>query len=230
MIKNSLYIICFFLLLYSCKKDAVDKPVDMKYGYFPKDSGRYVDYSVDSIVWNDFYPDTDPRHLDTFRFKIRERLDSYFTDIQGNPAIRIVRYKKISDTTNWFLKDVWFANVTASKAEKVEENQRYIKLSFPVVAGKTWNGNAYNTFDDWEYEYQNIDKSMVMNGLTFDSTVVVQQFNQLTLINQIFSKEVYAKNVGMIYKEYTNVSTNPANMVITNGLKYKMQVIGYGKN
>lgn len=215
--------------MYACKKDAVEKPLDMKYSYFPMDTGRWVEYTVDSIVWNDFYPESDSRHVDTFNFKIRESLDSYFIDIQGKQALKIVRYKKVNDTSAWFIKDVWFANLTNTTAEKVEENQRYIKLVFPLKDGSSWNGNEYNTMDAWAYECKSVDAPLVINGLSFDSAAVILQYDQTTLINRIYGKEVYAKNVGLVFKEYINVETNPSDMSVKNGMKYKMQVTAWGK-
>ncbi|MEI7597147.1 MAG: hypothetical protein WCK02_15470 [Bacteroidota bacterium] len=223
-----LFISLIIIIAFSCKKDEVFKSVDVGTNYFPIDTGSWIEYQVDSIVWNDFYPVEDPRHLDTFNFKIREVNESYFVDNEGRSAIRIERYKKKNDSTDWYLKDVWFANKTDKYAEKVEENERFIKLVFPVKEGVTWNGNAYNTWGNWDYEYQNVNEKLSVNGLSFDSTLVVLQNDQLNLISKIYSIEKYAKKIGLIYKEYINVETNPADLTIKKGVKYKMQITAWG--
>ena len=218
------------MFFFSCKKDEVIKPLDIGYNYFPVDTGFWVEYKVDSIVWNDFYPDDDPRHIDTFSFKIKEYNESNFIDNEGRLALRIERYKKSSDTTNWFLKDVWFANKSSDAAEKVEENERFIKLVFPVKEGAIWHGNAFNTWDVWDYEYQNVDTYTQINGISFDSSLTVLQADEFNLIARVYSVEKYVRNIGLVYKEYINVETNPVDLSIKNGLKYKLEIIGWGSN
>lgn len=228
MKKIVFYIIPILIFVFSCKKDEIIKSYDIGKDYFPIDTGFWVEYQVDSIVWNDFYPTTDDRFIDTFSFKIRELNESYFIDNEGKSALRIVRYKKTSDTIDWFLKDIWYANKTEKTAERVEENERFIKLIFPIREGNTWKGNAFNTWDAWDYEYQNVDEPLVLNAKSFDSTLVVLQNDQLNLISKNYSIEKYAKHIGLIYKEYIDVATNPVDLTIKSGVKYKMQVLNWG--
>lgn len=227
-------IVLFFLLnlilIFSCRKDEVEHVNDMGYDYFPIEKGVWVQYDVDSIVWNDFYDVTDPRFIDTFQFQIREVIDTTFIDNIGREAQRIVRYKRFGDTTEWFVKDVWYQVRTESVAEKVEENQRIIKLAFPVRDNVSWNGNAFNSMPAWEFEYDDINQSMMLGGLSFDSTLVVKQVDDLSLISKVYGIEKYAKNVGMIYREYINLKTNPVNNEITSGLKYKLVATNWGNN
>ena len=87
---------------------------------------------------------------------------------------------------------------------------------------------AYNIWGKWNYEYQNVNDNLSVNGLLFDSTLVVLQNDQLNLISKIYSIEKYAKKIGLIYKEYINVETNPADLTIKKGVKYKMQITAWG--
>jgi hypothetical protein len=138
---------CLFIT--SCKKD---EPVyvDAGYDYFPVKIGHTLIYDVDSIVYDDFFV---PTRIDTFRFQIREVIESQFTDNSGKPALRIERFKRTNDTLNWNIANVWVANLTATTAERVENNTRYLKLVFAARAGRTWDGNTYNTDDEQIYEY-----------------------------------------------------------------------------
>lgn len=45
----------------------------MGYDYFPTETGKYVTYKVDSIVYDDFYI---PVKIDTFSFLIKEVIDA----------------------------------------------------------------------------------------------------------------------------------------------------------
>src|SRR6266481_1017842 len=81
---------------FSCKKDAIPPP-DMGYNYFPNQVGRYVIYNVDS-----FYYAGIPVVIDTFKFQIKEKIESMFTDNEGRPSIRLERYiKYYNDTVSY---------------------------------------------------------------------------------------------------------------------------------
>ena len=218
----------------SCKKDTPATAIDLGYAYFPDQAGKYVIYDVDSIVYDDFQHDTD-----IYKFLIKEKTESIYTDNSGRPTLRIERYKKTYDPNKsydsipWKLKDVWCANLTGSSAEKVEENIRYVKLIFPIEKNKTWNGNSFNILSEWEYKYTDINMPKAYGVLNFDSTLLVMQKNYQDLIQKHYYTEVYAKNVGMIYKEVFDVHSGTINSLpvenrIESGLHMKMQVIAYG--
>jgi hypothetical protein len=205
----------FFILLiiicstYSCKKD---KPpsVDMGYSYFPDKVGNFVVYDVDSFYYNDF---TD--RVDTFKFQLKEKIASVFPDNENRATLRLERYVKYFDKTKpytmlpWRLRNVWIANLTASTAEKVEENIRYIKLIFPVSSKSSWNGNAQNTLNPVSYSYLFADLPRTMGNFTFDSVLQVNQQDETNLISKKFYVERYARHVGLIYKHVIDVQSQP---------------------
>ena len=157
-------IILLFLLvviasgIFSCKKDG--KVPNMGYNYFPDKQGMYVVYDVDSFYYDDFND-----VVDTTKFLLKEKIESIYTDNQGRPTIRLERYVKYYDTLvpyssmPWTLRDIWAENKTASTTEKVEENQRYIKLAFPVKEAQTWDGNAQNNLGADNYSYYFYDQA-----------------------------------------------------------------------
>jgi len=211
----------FSVILFSCKKD-IEDPVDVGYGYFPVNVGHWATYQVDSTYYDDF---TDSVRV--YHYKIREQVESTFMDNQNRETQRIERYKQISDTTSWYINNVWAMNLTASTAEKVEENQRYIKLIFPVKKGKTWDGNAYNILGEQEYEFGSVGKAYTVNGITFDSTVTVIQKIESNIIHADYQIEVFAKHVGLIYKKYKSVDKSTDGN-ITKGVDYSYSIISYG--
>ena len=134
----SIHIILIALItFFGCKSDKEDtvKP-NLNYNYAGLQTGNYIIYNVDSIFYDDFTATSD-----TFHFQIKEHLNATFTDLQGDPAYRIERFKKYPDSTHWELVDVWQSKITTTNYQKVEENDRFVKLIFPVRANKTWNGN-----------------------------------------------------------------------------------------
>jgi hypothetical protein len=234
--KKYLFIFVIVSLLFSCKKDEPIVLQDVGYDYFPTGLGHFVTYACDSIVFPDIGTNTE-----TYKFKIKEVIDSAFTDNSGRPAVRIARYKKwvqydtlpVTDTT-WHLQDIWWANLTNTTAEVVEENTRFIKLAFPVELNKVWDGNAQNSLGKTDYEYTSVDEPLNLGGTNYEKTLNVNQSNDIN--NLLYYKkddEKYAKGVGMIFKElkdYTWEQDNGNILVgtIKYGLWYKMTAIAHG--
>lgn len=206
-----------------CKKDSDLPPVDMGYRYYPNQPGHWVSYTVDSTSWDDF---TDSVYY--YHFQIMERFESQFYDEQNRLSDRIERYKRESDTSEWVLKDIWYACRTASTVEKTEENTRFIKLIFPVEEGSEWNGNAQNVMDEQMYEYTDADVFRQLNGFSFDSTARVLQRDDATQISENLEEEIYSRGIGMIYKRYINLYTKPTGQIIK-GVDYTYTINGWGE-
>ena len=83
---------------------------------------------------------------------------------------------------------------------EVEENQRKVKLVFAPTLNKLWDANAENMEAEMMCYYKNIHKDTVVNGVSFDSTVVVEQNNFTSLIDTVRMFEVYAKGIGLVHK------------------------------
>jgi hypothetical protein len=229
ILKKRIWLIAGIFLLaacmqLSCKKDNTTTYIDMGYNYFPVNQGHWVSYAVDSTYWDDF---TDSVY--SFSFQIREYCESVFTDDQGRPNIRIERYKRNSDTSAWVLKDVWYGLRTASTAERVEENERFIKMIFPVKEGSDWNGNSMNTLGEQVYEYTDVDLPQAYGSLSFDSTVTVLQADLDLPISKDYSIEVFAKRVGLVYKHYIKQEKQITGQ-ITKGVDYSYTITGWGDN
>src|SRR5690349_4468150 len=142
---------CLLVLLFSCK-DKFD-PITTNstpyyYRYFPLDAGRYIVYDVDSIIY-----DLLSNIKIDYHFQIKENTDSSFIDSQGKKAWYVSRYKRANDSASWDFVNVWVTQMDNFSAQRVEDNLRYVKLSFPVRLRKIWNGNAYNPLPEEDYSY-----------------------------------------------------------------------------
>lgn len=201
----SFVIVCGFV---TCKKE--ETPPNMGYNYFPIKVGRYIVYNVDSIFYDDF-----TGLIDTTKFQLKEKIESVFYDNEGRSTLRLERYVKYFNDSipyssmNWGLRDVWASNRTSTTAEKVEENQRFIKLAFPVKENQSWNGNAQNTLGELSYEYLFFDETRTIGGIYFDSTLQVTQLEEEFLYSKKYFIEKYARNVGLIYKQVIEVYSQP---------------------
>ena len=194
----------------------------MGYKYFPVNVGHWVVYSVDSISYDDF-----TGNIDSFHFQIKEKIESVFYDNEGRETQRLERYKRNSDTSQWVIKDVWVINLTKATAEKTEENIRLVKLVFPPSKNVEWDGNLYNYNGPQTYKYMSLYSPYSINNITFDSTIIVLQKQEATLISEKQEIEVYASHVGMVYKKYVDLTKEPTG-VITKGVDYTYTLISFG--
>lgn len=206
------------LLLFSCKKDEELPAVDFGYAYFPLSTGTYRHYLVDSIH-HDVVSDTSA-------FQIKEVVGQGFTDNTGHSAYEVLRYKRAANGMPWLLQAVWTQKRTITTAERVEDNERYVRLVFPVNEEKIWNGNAYNTRDPWNYYYSNIDLSYQSGPFVFGRTVTVQQRNNVNLVDVEQAFEVYAADVGLIHKRLIDYQIQEDGL---HGIEMEMRLIDYGQ-
>lgn len=222
--KNLLHFLISLLLviLYSgCNKEenaAVTPITPYGWDFFPVDSGISRYYTVDSVYWDEFTGVND-----TVSYQLKEVIAGTFTDNQGRPAQRIERFK-LDSTGNWVIYKVWSAVKTQTRAEVVEDNIRYIKLSFPCSTGVSWNGNAYNTIGTMPYEYTFIGAA-TLNGISFnESASVLQDDAPFNLLEDAYTVEKYAINVGLYFKKQLSLEFNPATQDTVSGYIYTEQL------
>jgi len=215
------FIFCLILLQSSCLKQINEQP-DFYYEYFPVDLGSWLEYEVVDITHTSF-------GSDTMKYFLKEIKANEFIDNEGEVSQRIERFWKFDISDQYVIKDVWYTKRTITTAENVEENNRYTKLIFPIKFGAYWDGNAYNSFNEWEYEYDSIHEPYMLNATLFDSTLKVIQRDNYNAVEYENCHEVYAKDVGLIYKKYIDLSINLYNILdINEGVELEMKLINFG--
>jgi hypothetical protein len=189
----------FFLLfiVVSCKKDNSSSGTTyLGYDYFPLKVG-------DSLIYDVHLKTVDALNTFDTTYQLLERVESVFQDNENRPTLRLERYVRHDSSSPWVIYKVWRANFTNANVEKEEDNITFLKLVFPVALNKEWNGNAKDTIQNYQdYKYISVHQSYADNGLSFDSTLTVEQVNDTTdnHFNPQFYQEKYAARVGMIYK------------------------------
>ena len=199
----------FASVFFACRKDTSVITEPQGYDYFPVNIGHTTVYDFDSV-----FIDTKVAANDTVHYQIKEYVHSVFIDNSKRHSVRIERYIRYKQTDPWVIKNVYYALLTATTAERVEENQRYVKLIFPVRQDATWKGNAYTTQDDWDYTYTAVNTSLAVSGKTYDSTATVTQVDELNLIERLYSAETYAPHIGLISKEYIDEDRLPDGTIV----------------
>ncbi len=221
----------FATLLNACKKDVyLEVPQNSYKNYYPVEIGYWIEYQVDSII---HLSNDDINLVDTsivlYNFLIREQIDSSMIDGEGDTAYIVSRYKRFSDTLPWELTAVWTSKLTKNALERVEDNRRYIRLTFPFKTDYIWNGNAYNSLSAEDYTFEDLYSAGAFSGIEFDSTVTVNQNEFVSNINRINKKEIYGNNVGLIFKKIDSVGVafTQNGIVILSGLEYEQTVINF---
>jgi hypothetical protein len=167
--------------------------------------------------------------------QFKDVIGESFYDNEGRESYVVNRYSRKDDTYLWKDLMTFYATKTNFRVEVVENNLRMIKLVFPVKLKTYWAGNIYipAQIDDklkwlwnWNYTYTYINQPFNTGLASFPNTIEVIGINDSTnnpeqfpdaIANKTYSKEVYAKNVGLIYRELTNWEYQPDGSRYRNG-------------
>lgn len=198
--RSVLLFLLLSIIVVSCSKDENNDMGNELYGsdFFPTDSGITRIYQIDSVFWDPF---TGIR--DTVEYRILEVVAGTFTDDQGRPARRIERFRETGNS--WIISRVESAVKTIGTAELTDNNNRYIKLVFPVERLKEWNGNSFNSLDYVPYRYEYVGQDDI-NGQIFNETArVIQGDREGNLIEKKFTIEKYASGIGLYYRRIVSI-------------------------
>jgi hypothetical protein len=222
--------VLFLMFLGACQKQNIELSFEPIESYFPIKRGTTLTYRLDSTSYTGI---NNAKSINSFL--IRDILDSTITDNLGKTTYiykRSIRSKL--DTTKWDLLLTYRVSNDSSKLYITENNLRFIKMVSPVREGLTWKGNSFintneNTglayYENWDYTYGKPSESIIINNIPFAATLSVFQKND-TIGNPIdrkqyssilFSKEVYAKDIGLVYKEFFKETWQPPNSNNPNG-------------
>lgn len=233
MKKYQIIVFCLGFFLFSCSEKNEDITPRLGYEFFPLEEGTYIIYKTDTIFHDHPVADIPGIH-DTLSYFIKEVVGDEFIDAEGKNSKRIVRYKRNTEEDNWELKNIWYARISAASAQRVEENRRYVKLGFPISTQATWDANALNDQKEWKCKYDSIYSKKKINNIDFQQTVSVNQHKYLTEVNDEYGYEIYAKDVGLIFRHHKVLFTRPSylnNRVAKNiisGYEYKWEIVEYG--
>lgn len=179
--------------------------------YFFLREGKFREYQVYEI-----------RYLavdisDTLRYQIREEVKGSFTNGSGDVSNLIHRFSRLDESREWELDSVWSARVIEQQAISVENNVPFVKIEFPPLQERKWNGNRFNNKGSDAYEVirfsplQDEENTTVFtvpalpgeNSVTptFTEVLVIEQHNDEDNITfRDMRTEVYKDSIGLVYK------------------------------
>jgi hypothetical protein len=201
--------------------------------YMPLQPGKYIRYQLDSTIFIDF------GQRDTvISYDAKDVIDAEITDNAGRPSYRVIRYLRPLGSTdeNDYNPDItYMVTPTRESIELQENNLKFQKLRLPINEGFNWRGNTYlpstpfyaayqfsndEDIDLWNYTYYDVNQSVVLNNNVYDSTITVLQVADSSnvpiefpdgLAYRNYWTEVFAKNVGLVYKEVVMWEYQPPN-------------------
>ncbi len=224
---RNISIAIFLALLFftACKDQKIELTSLPLADYWKPAVGKYITYRMDSTVSVNF-----GFALAIRSYRVKDVVDAEIIDGLGRKAYRILR--TITDTNGVapYKANATFYTVPvgADWLEHVDNNLRFMKLRFPIRDGFEWKGHSFidaisinspvRYLADWNFTYQNVALPYTVFGKKFDTTVTVLQrdetipdgpFLPSAYKQRNFGVEVYAKGVGLIYKEFLHYIYQP---------------------
>jgi hypothetical protein len=228
------------LLFMGCGKDSLESKPDER-NYFPLKVGDYRIYHVTETTITPF----NIEH--TLEYELKTVVTDSFKNSEGDYSYIISRLKRATAVDTWTSFDTWSARVNSREVVMNEGNVPYVKLTFPVVEGREWNGNAYNGEESIEfcegdsftscdlYSFGEIGASIEPSpGVQFDNCIEVIENNSLDVIVQKdVRRSVYAFGVGLVEREivilkYCTADDCLGDQLVQDGLIYSQKLIDHG--
>lgn len=205
IISSTLFISSSFFM--SCKVEKPEPFFDFGYRFFPIDSGSYSIYWVDSIAIKD-------NAIDTFNYFLKCQFVSSILNQNGEKIWRLQR-SIASDTLNWKEIENHFVKLTNTQLIVTESNKDFLKISFPIGVGKTWNGNIYNNLPKQNYQILNLNTEMI-----------IEEQNDSNFVFEIFKQSIYESELGLV-KQYNTFIEKQNGMA--NGFRLKYTFLRHQK-
>ena len=197
--------------------------------YLPLKKGQFQVYQVKDTIYEVL------EGMSVLDYQLMtEVVDSFYT--VGSSAYTYVLYRSIRRTASdaWEYLDTWSVRPEKTKIVVNEGAVPFVKLSFPVVEGQVWNGNAYNDQEEEIYTIRAADSTVTVNGFTFSGAVdVLQRDNNDVIVSTDKRREIYAYGVGLIVKEvkqlyYSTEQDYLGQEKIERGIVSVQKIIDYG--
>ena len=103
----------------------LDIEPDSSQEFVPLSIGKTLIYSVDTVYYKE---ESLP---DTVRILAREVITDTLRDNEGDLIYRIERSERANENDPWQISQILSMKRTNTQAERVENNQRFISLTFP---------------------------------------------------------------------------------------------------
>jgi hypothetical protein len=237
--RNSVFVIFGVFSLLACETSP-EIVTNNGLDYFPLKVGAYQIYSVEDTQISQSIEQK-------FSYELKHLIIDSSVNLEGGYSYIIQRQKRDNANLPWESMDAWTSRITDRQAIVKEGNTSYVKITFPTLNGLEWNGNSFNTLGGDQscgenkdrpcdvYKLEGLSKEFILaDGITFAETLtIIQNENTDLIVKQDVRKEVYAKGVGLIFKEsvvleYCTTPNCLGDQKVNKGLRYKQTIKAYG--
>jgi hypothetical protein len=211
MLRYAYYIVLLFVLGQAACAEESQAPRTELPGsqYFPTELGQETHYRLDSIVLR---PEVGGIRYDSIRLEVREVLADTFRDLTGKRWYRGERYDRRVGTADWRFRQSFLLRRERERAYRSEDNLEFLKLVFPARPGKQWDGHlafddnrtfsvggvSVQLFQAWNYRYLAVGEPGEVEGLRYDSLLVVEGVDYDEGYNRRYYRETYAAGYGLV--------------------------------
>lgn len=167
--------------------------------YFPYTKGNYQIYSINETQYS---ISADPLER---QYELMVMVVDSFLNAENDYVYVLHRSTRDDASKSWVYLDTWSATVNSLRAVVSEETLPLVKISFPASVGRKWDGNAFNTQEKDEYKIITKGPHTTPTDTFEDCITVEQEDNKDFIVFLDKRTEVYARYVGLVYREVVNL-------------------------
>ena len=207
--------ILLLIILVSCSSNDFDSDNrdNMGYEYFPLlEVGDLKEYRIEKTTYSN-----DGNIVLSESFMQREEVVISEGGFGHIAKYQIDISQRENENEEWVFSHSRTVDLNPLQAIVHELDERIIHLSFPISKGKEWDGLVFvdqdqlkdfggeniEFYKNWEFKITQIEAHFEV----FKDIVIVQQANTENDLERRLSKEYYAKNIGLVYKEQMILDT-----------------------
>lgn len=163
--------------------------------YFPVSPKVYRIYEVEETTYVNRIETVDTYLLREYVF------DSLLNGQEKTYLMRIERFNSVSEI--WESIESIAIRRTNQMVEYRAGNVPFVKLTFPVRSGRTWDGNALNTDSEAIYSYENLDDETPFDNSEHIKVVISDL--PANIVEQDQRSEVYAQGIGLVERDFVQI-------------------------
>lgn len=218
------HILCivFVISLLSCKNEESQPFGGAEYS--PIETGNFWIYDV---KYEGYSITEKPVFLN---YQLKEKIG--FEIGTNTYTIEVARRDKPTDTWKSFGSN-WI-EVRPDQQLVSDGNQVIIQIQYPLTENATWWSNDFENSTKSVIKVKDFGSEYTVLGKNFPESVTIYQKNDSSLVETNRDFSVFAKNVGLVYKEKTAIAYCQNQDCIgkgkpDNGYRIKQSLISYGK-
>jgi hypothetical protein len=198
------------IALASCTESNV-VPLEDGRDYYPLEVGRFLEYRLDSIIFDD---SQGGNIQDTLSGFIREVITGKFEGLTGDTSYIIERSFRRDETDSWVVTNNFTESTDNSSAFRQEGNLTQVKMRFPLRDNTRWDPTTFidpstevqvgteliEMFTNWEGLVIALDSSENVGAFNFEKVLTSQQADDDNDIERRFVMEKYAAGIGLVLR------------------------------